>query len=172
MCERQKITFLAIETLVFFFLKNKFYSCRHIFQDFWEFNCLSIFFSEADTKKHRYASAKALNAALVTLIDKIIKNDHVINCALFFYSEHGQTSNLIWLSSTSLLIFRLEVANKKSLFSKSGSTWIEISCWKDIIFHAYKILYPTPGCYTGKMCLLMHQKSYKKLILNTSTWYF
>ena len=96
----------------------------------------------------------------------------MINCALFFYSEHGQTSNLIWLSSTLLLIFRLEVANKKSLFSKSGSTWIEISCWKDIIFHGYKILYPTPGCYTGKMCLLMHQKSYKKLILNTSTWYF
>ena len=40
--------------------------------------------SEVDTKKHRYVSAKASNAALVKLTDSIVKNDHVINCALFF----------------------------------------------------------------------------------------
>ena len=44
----------------------------------------AFFLAEADTKKHRYASAKASNVALVKLTDSIIKNDHVINCALFF----------------------------------------------------------------------------------------
>ena len=36
-----------------------------------------FFFAEADSKK-------TSNAALVKLTDWIIKNDHVINCALFF----------------------------------------------------------------------------------------
>ena len=49
------------------------------------------------------------------------------------------------------LIFQLEVANKKPLFTKSASTWTEISWSKDTIFHTYKILYPTPGYYRGKM---------------------
>ena len=44
----------------------------------------AFFFAEVYTKKHRYASAKASNVALVKLTDSIIKNDHVINCALFF----------------------------------------------------------------------------------------
>ena len=70
----------------------------------------------------------------------------------FFVSdEHGWTSNVIWLSPTWLLIFRLDVANKKPLFTKPASTWTEISCSKDKIFYSYKILYPTPGCYTGEM---------------------
>ena len=43
-----------------------------------------FFFAEADTKKHRYGSAKASNAALVKRYDRIIKNDHMINCAIFF----------------------------------------------------------------------------------------
>ena len=38
-----------------------------------------FFFAEADIKKHRYASAKTLNAALVKLTDWIIENDHMIN---------------------------------------------------------------------------------------------
>ena len=41
-------------------------------------------FAEADTKTYRYASTKAWNATLVKLNYWIIKNDHVINCALFF----------------------------------------------------------------------------------------
>ena len=47
----------------------------------------AFFFAEADTKKHRYASAKASNAALVKLTDWIIKNDHVINWATLFVSD-------------------------------------------------------------------------------------
>ena len=39
---------------------------------------VGIFFAESDTKKHRYASAKTLNAALVKLTDWIIENDHMI----------------------------------------------------------------------------------------------
>ena len=42
------------------------------------------YISEADTKKHRYVSAKAANSALVKLTDWITKNDHMIHCALFF----------------------------------------------------------------------------------------
>ena len=80
--------------------------------------------------KNRYASANASNAALVKLTDWIIKNDHVINCAMFFckWYKHGQTSNIIWLSTTWLLIFWYEVANKKPLFTtKPASIWVEIS---------------------------------------------
>ena len=46
-------------------------------------------------------SAKASNAALVKIADWIIKNDHVINSAMFFckWFKHGQTSNAIWLST-------------------------------------------------------------------------
>ena len=40
--------------------------------------------------------------------------------------KHAQTSNVIWLSLTWLLIFRLEVADKKPLFTKPASTWYEI----------------------------------------------
>ena len=54
------------------------------------------FFAEADTKKHRFSSAKASNAALVKLTAGIIKTDLVINCAMFFCKrfKEGQTSNL------------------------------------------------------------------------------
>ena len=93
-----------------------------------------------------------------------------LNVPCFSVSDkHGQTSNVIWLSTTWLLIFRLEVGKKKLLFTKPSSTWIEISCYKDIIFHGYKISYSSPG-YTGK--ILFANASNKKLGLNTSTWYF
>ena len=41
-----------------------------------------FFAAEADTKKHRHASAKASNAALVRLTDWITKNDRV-TCVVF-----------------------------------------------------------------------------------------
>ena len=69
MIERKYILFL--ETYFFKISKN--------------FIASAFFFAEVYTKKHRYASAKASNVALVKLSDSIIKNDHVINCALFFY---------------------------------------------------------------------------------------
>ena len=119
-----KIAFLCW-TKIFFILG------AIILKDSWEFNYLSVFFAEADTEKHRYASAKVPNAALVKITDWIIKNDHVINYPMFFckWFVHDQTSNVIWLSTTWLLIFGLEVVNKKPLFTaKPASIWIEISC--------------------------------------------
>ena len=107
-----------------------------------------FFFCWADTKKDRYASVKVSNAALAKLTDWIIKNDHVINCAMFFckWFKHGQTGNVIWLSTTWFLIFQLEVANKKSLFTTNpANVWIEISCWEDINFYSsnlFHIPYP------------------------------
>ena len=58
--------------------------------------------------------------------------------------NHGQTSNVIWLSTTWLLIFRLEVASKKPLTTKPAIAQIENShcVKKGINFHVYKILYP------------------------------
>ena len=126
---KTKITFLLIETLLFFLEQKYFILGDIIFKIPKNLITSAFFFAEADTKKHRYASAKASNAALVKLADWVIKNNHVINCANFSVSDkYGQTSNVIWLSTTWLLIFRLEVANKKSLFTKLASTWIEISC--------------------------------------------
>ena len=64
-----KLTFLLSEILLFFF-KQKY-----------------IFFLETyffKIPKNLIASTEVSNAALVKLTDWIIKNDHVINCALFF----------------------------------------------------------------------------------------
>ena len=127
---KRKIKFLLSETLLFFLEQNIFYSWRLIFLRFLGMNYLSsFFFAETDNKKH--ASEKTLNATQVKLIDWVIKNDHVINCVMFFWKwfKHGQTSNVIWLFTTWLLIFWLKVANKKPLFiTKPASIWIEISC--------------------------------------------
>ena len=75
-------------------------------------------FAEGDTEKHRYASAKDSNAVLVKLTEWIIKNDHVINCAMFFckWFEHDQASNVIWLHS---IAFNLSAGGCKwkSLYS-------------------------------------------------------
>ena len=116
-----KITFLLSETLLFF-LKHILFSEIYFFKI--PKNLITSAFFFADTEKHRYASAKASNTALVKLTDWIIKDDHVINCAMFFckWFKHGQTSNVIWLSTTWLLIFRLEVANKNPLFTTSPSS--------------------------------------------------
>ena len=126
------ITFLLSETLLFFpEQKSILFSETYFFKIPKNFLTSSFSFAVADTKKHRYASAKSSNAALVKLTDWIIKNDHVINCVMFFckWFKHDKTSNIIWLSKTWLLIFRLEVANKKPLFTtKTASMWIEISC--------------------------------------------
>ena len=74
----------------------------------------AFFFDEADTKKHRYALAKATNASLAKITNCLIKNDHVINCVMIFckWFKYGQTSNVIWLSTTWLLIFPLRISNK------------------------------------------------------------
>ena len=126
------ITFLLSETLLFFpEQKSILFSETYFFKIPKNFLTSSFSFAVANTKKHRYASAKSSNAALVKLTDWIIKNDHVINCAMFFckWFKHGQTSNVIWLSTTWLLIFRLVVANEKSLFTaKPASIWTESSC--------------------------------------------
>ena len=136
---KTKIAFLLSETLLFFlrqkyilFLETKFLKVsKNLTASAFLFYFCSFFFLLRQILKNRYASAKVSNAALVKLTNWIIKNDHVINCAMFFckWFKHGQTSNVIWLSTTWLLIFRLEVANKKPLFTtKPASIWIEISC--------------------------------------------
>ena len=129
---KTKITHLLSKQLLFFF-KQKYilFLVTYFFKISKNLIACAFFLLRQILKKHRYASAKASNAALVKLTDWIIKNDHVINCAMFFckWFKHGQTSNVIWLSTTWLLIFRLEVANKKPLFTtKPASIWIEISC--------------------------------------------
>ena len=62
--------------------------------------------------------------------------------------------NVIWLSTIWFLIFRLEVANKKPLFTtKPASISIEISFWKDKTFHSYKILcIPHPQTASQGVC--------------------
>ena len=47
--------------------------------------------------------------------------------------NHGQTSDIIWLSITWLLIFRLQVASKKPLSTKPAIAQIENSrCIKKV----------------------------------------
>ena len=148
---KTKITFLLSETLLFFLEQKYILFLQTYFFKISKNLIASISFSEADTKKHSYALAKASNAALVKFNGWIIKNDHVINCCFSVSHKHDRTSKVIWLSTTWLSIFQLEVADKKPLFTKLASTWIEISWLKDIIFHGYKILYATPGWYARKM---------------------
>ena len=129
---KTKITFLLNETL-FFFPEQKYIWFSETYFLMVPKNLITsvFFFAEVGTEKHRYASAKASNAALVKLTDWIIENGHVINCAMFFckWFKHGQKSNVIWLSTTWFLIFWLEIANKMPLFTtKSANIWIEISC--------------------------------------------
>ena len=131
---KKKITsLLRKKTLFFFFKQNYILFLETSFFKIPDFNCLSISFlprqHASNRYDHRYTSAKASNSALVKLTNCIIKNDHVINCVVFSVSDkHGQKSNVIWLSTTWLIIFRLEVANKKPVFfTKLASTWTEIS---------------------------------------------
>ena len=129
---KTKRTFLLGEILLLFLeQKHSLFSETYFFKIPKNLITSSFFLPREIPKKYRYASPKASNPALVKLTDWIIKNDHVFNCAMFFckWLKHGQTSKVIWLSTTWLLIFRLEVANKKPLFAtKPASILIEISC--------------------------------------------
>ena len=76
--------------------------------------------------------------------------------------KHGQTSNVIWLSTTWLLIFWLDVANKKPLFTtKPASIWVEIFCFTVTKF----CIEPAPGCYTRKMLFANASKIIKNWLL-------
>ena len=116
---KSKTTFLLSEKLLFFREQKYILFSEIYFLRLLRIWLLQHFLAEADTKNHRYASAKASNAALVKLTDWIIKNNHVINCVMFLckWVKHGQTSNVIWLSTTWILIFPLEVAIKKLLIT-------------------------------------------------------
>ena len=85
---KRKKTFLSSETL-HFFPEQKYILFSEIYFFKIPKNLITslFFFAKAHTKKYRYALAKASNAALVKLIDWIIKNDHVINCAMFSVSD-------------------------------------------------------------------------------------
>ena len=70
---------------------------------------LFFFFGEADTKKHRQALVKALNAALVKLTENLI-----VPC--FSVSDkHGQTSNL---TLCNMAFNHLSGGCKESLYSQ------------------------------------------------------
>ena len=70
------------------------------------------------------------------------------NFALFFCDKHGQTSDVIWLPTTGLLIIRLDSANKKAFINKACyyTNWI----FKLKRFFTVKKC-STPGCYTRKL---------------------
>ena len=114
-----------------FSTKYIFYSWRHIFFKIPK-NLIAcsvfVFFVKADTKNHRFASAKSSNAALVKLTDLIIKNDHAIVCCFSVSDKYRQTANVIWLSTAWILLSRLEVVNKKPQFKKPASIWIKTTC--------------------------------------------
>ena len=86
---KTQIAFLLKETLLFFFKQSYIlFSEGYLFKIPKNLIASNYFFAEADTKKHRYASVKAPNTALVKLTDWIIKNDLVIKSfdhPLFFY---------------------------------------------------------------------------------------
>ena len=109
---KTKIAFLLRETLIFFLEQKHILFSETYFLKTAKNLITSAFFTKTDTKKH--VSEKASNAGLVKLTDWIIKNDHVIYYAMSFYKwfQHGQTSNITWISTIWLLIFWLEVANK------------------------------------------------------------
>ena len=79
---KTKIAFLLRETLLFFLEQKHILFSETYFLKTAKNLITSAFFTKTDTKKH--VSEKASNAGLVKLTDWIIKNDHVINCALFF----------------------------------------------------------------------------------------
>ena len=86
---KQNIAFLSW-TKIYFILEDIFFEIP------WNLITSAFFLPRQILKNIRYPSAKVSNA------DWIIKNDHEINCAMFFrkWFEHDQTSNIIWLSTT------------------------------------------------------------------------
>ena len=97
-------------------------------------------------------------------------------CVIFSVSDkHGLTSNAIWLSTSWLLIFRLEVANKKPLFTKPASAWIYlqftiVSTSKDMdVIWALDATYY--NCLSTNICtyLFMHLCERKKSFIKIAT---
>ena len=115
---KTKITFLLSETLLFFLEQKYILFLQTYFFKISKNLIASISFSEADTKKHSYALAKASNAALVKFNGWIIKNDHVINCCFSVSHKNDRTSKVIWLSTHGFQSFSLRL-QIKSLYSQS-----------------------------------------------------
>ena len=125
---KTKITFLLSKTLLFFF-KQKY-----------------IFFLETyffKIPKNLIASAIVFFFSLIESLKMIMWL--IVRC--FSVSDtSGQTSNVIWLSATRVLVFRLEVANKISLFTKPAITWIEIFFQKEISLLQNLAPHPSLDC--------------------------
>ena len=135
-CEIQSLYLLSLVILLAF-------TSADIFQKFLELEHSTLsakkifitnfsFLMPRQILKNSYASAKALNAALVTLLIESLKIIIWLIVLFFKWFEHGQTSNVIWLCATWLLIFGLEVSNKKPLFITEPAS-IELK------FHVKKI---------------------------------
>ena len=76
----------------------------------------------------------------------------LILCCFSLSNKHGQTSNVIWLFTTWLLIFQLEVAKKA--FNRKACLYINWS----FLLKRYNcsqlqnfVSHPKGKCYTGKM---------------------
>ena len=161
---KAKIAFLISETLPFF-LKQKYilFLETYLFKILKNLIASSFFFLPRQTLKtidmpqQKPEMLHWLNLQIESLKMVI----WLIVCCFSVSDKHGQTSNVIWLSTTWLLIFRLGVANRRSLFTKPASICIEIrfNIMKiDIIFHGYKYLYPNPGSYTGRILFANESK--------------
>ena len=121
-CVKDKNNFTAFLswTKIYFILEDKIPKNLVIY--------LNIFFAKADTEKHRHASAKVLNPALVKLTDWIIENDHVSFVWCFSVTDLNMAIQaMLFDSPLWLIIFQLVVANKKTLFT-AKSARIKISC--------------------------------------------
>ena len=129
------------------------------------------FFAEADTKKHRYASVKAFNAALVKLTNWIIKNNYMINCACFSASDLNMTEKAMLFDSLQhyflSLGWRLQ---RKSLYQPEFMNW-NFLLKRYNFFYSYKILYiSNTRLLRRENVVCQCVKNHKKLVLNTSTW--
>ena len=145
---KTKIIFLLIEKLLFFF-KQKYIL-------FLGASIASAFFlPEADAKKHRYASANALLIESLKMIMWLIVRCFSIS------DKNGQITNVIWLSTTSFG-WKLQM---KSPYSKSLLVHELEFPVKNMIFHGYRTVYPTPGCRTGKMFFTNASKTIRNWFL-------
>ena len=91
---KDKNTFSIKQNIAFTFQRNTYFILGDVFFFKIPKNLIAsaFFFVEEDTKKHKYASAKASNAALVKTLKMIMC---LTVCCFSLSVKHGQTRNVI-----------------------------------------------------------------------------
>ena len=115
-----RVTFSLSKTLLFFFKTKIYYIIRDIF--FKSLIVLAFFLPRKILKNILYMfRQKPRMLHWQNLLTESLKMLMWLIVRSFFVSyKHGQTSNVLWLSTTWLLTFRQEVENKgKYLYSQS-----------------------------------------------------